>query len=358
MSEREVLEGLGWGPWFEQALADSGGGAVGEIGRVQAQHRGGLEVRTATGAVMATVTGKHMRGWQGAELPIVGDWVVVELAPGGAVVRRLVPRRSKLARRAAGGGVDEQPLVANVDVALLVTGLDGDFSPRRLERYLMMAREGGVRPVIALTKADLCDDVATPRAQAEAVAPGVQVLTLSTLRGEGVEEIRALVSPGETMVLLGSSGVGKSTLTNALLGRDELGVREVRSDGKGRHTTTHRHLVAMPGGGVLIDTPGMRELGVLGNDEQAFEAFGDLDALVGSCRFSDCQHRAEPGCAVRAAVEAGQVPAERLRSYLALRAEAAWVEGQQELRNRLEGKANARRLTRALREVVRRKGRG
>lgn len=349
---------LGWGPALAEAFEGLGEGERGEAGRVRAQHRGGYEIHTARGVVMTTVSGKTMRGWAGAELPIVGDWVTIErLQPEGAVVRAILPRRGKLARRAAGGGVEEQAIVANVDVALLVTALDDDFSPRRLERYAMMAREGGVRPVIALTKADLCADPSPQIAQAREVSPGIEVVTLSVRQGEGLDAVRALVGRGETMVLLGSSGVGKSTLLNALVGRSEAATNEVRADGKGRHTTTHRHLVPMPGGGVLIDTPGMRELGVLTGDEQAFETFGELDALVARCRFNDCQHQKEPGCALRAALESGAVTGERVGAYLKMQAEAAWVEAQRDLRARIEGKNRSKRMSRELSAALRRKGR-
>jgi ribosome biogenesis GTPase len=354
---RPLLTALGWGPSFEEALgplADT----PGELGRVQAQHRGGYEILTEQGLLPAIVEGKTMRGWEGASLPIVGDWVLVErLAAGGAVVRAILPRRSKLARRAAGGGIEEQALVANVEIALVVTSLEGDFSPRRLERYTMMAREGGVTPVIALSKADLCPDPAPRIAEAQAAAPGARVLLLSARQGEGVDAVRGLLREGETLVLLGSSGVGKSTLLNALLGREEIEVGEVRADGKGRHTTTHRHLVQMPGGGVLIDTPGMRELGVLAAEEQAFDAFEDLDALIEQCRFSDCQHRNEPGCALQGAIAAGQVTEERLRAYLKMRAEADWVAAQRDARARQEAKGRAKKLSREVNAALRRKGR-
>lgn len=356
LSQPELV-GLGWDAFFEGAL-----GAVedipGALGRVQAQHRGGYEILTTEGVLPAIVEGKTMRGWEGASLPIVGDWVLVErLAAGGAVVRAILPRRSKLARRAAGGGIDEQALVANVDIAMVVTSFEGDFNPRRLERYMMMAREGGVTPVIALSKADLCADPAAQIEAAHGAAPGVLVLPLSTFRGEGVEAIRGLVQAGKTVVLLGSSGVGKSTLLNALLGREELGVGEVQADGRGRHTTTHRHLVRLPGGGVLIDTPGMRELGVLAAEEQAFDAFDDLDALIERCRFSDCQHRNEPGCAVQAALADGSLPEKRLQAFVRMRAEADWVASQRDARARMEAKGKARKQSREITATLRRKGR-
>lgn len=351
------LAPLGWGPFFEEALAALAG-TPGEVGRVRAQHRGGYEVQTGQRVLPAVVSGKTMRGWEGAELPLVGDWVIVEeLASGGAVVRAMLPRKSKLSRRAAGGGVEEQSIVANVDVALLVTSLDQDFSPRRLERYAMVAHEGGARAVVVLTKADLCPDPAPFVAQAAAVVPGGRVIVVSAVDGRGLDELRALASSGETLVLLGSSGVGKSTITNALLGRGELSTCDVRSDGKGRHTTTHRHLVPLPGGGVLIDTPGMRELGVMASEEQAFEAFGEVEALTHQCRFSDCQHRREPGCALRLAVEAGTLAPERAAAYLKMLAEAAWVSAQQSARGRSESKARQRAGSKLVAEALKRKGR-
>lgn len=334
---------LGWHASFEASLP-SLESIPGELGRVQAQHRGGYEILTIDGSLPAIVEGKTMRGWEGASLPIVGDWVLVErLSAGGAVIRAILPRRSKLARRAAGGGIEEQAIVANVDFALVLTSVEGDFNPRRIERYVMMAREGGVTPILALSKVDLCTNLQPLITEAQEAAPEVQVLLLSVLQEASIEAVRSLVGEGETMVLLGSSGVGKSTLLNALLGRDEIEVKEVRADGKGRHTTTHRHLVPLPGKGVLIDTPGMRELGVLAIEEQAFDAFQDLDELVQQCRFSDCQHRNEPGCAVQSALKEGSVTQERFRAYLGMRAEAAWVAAQREARSRPDARRRGSR---------------
>lgn len=352
-----TLQRLGWRDFFEQSLprfAD----VPGVLGRVRAQHRGGYEVACERGHLPAIVEGKTMRGWDGASLPIVGDWVLVEqLSAGGAVIRALLPRFSKLARRAAGGGIEEQSLVANVDLALIVTSLEQDFSPRRIKRYVMMAREGGVSPVLALSKVDLCPDPLPAIEQARAAAPGAPVLLLSTLQLQGVDAVRSLLHEGQTMVLLGSSGVGKSTLLNALLGRQEIAVGEVRSDGKGRHTTTHRHLVPLEGVGVMIDTPGMRELGVLAQDEQALDAFEDLDTLMEACRFSDCQHRNEPGCAIQGAIQSGELPLERFQAYQKMKAEADWVAAQRDARARADSKGKTRRLSRELQATLRRKGR-
>lgn len=352
----EAMRGLGWRPALGEALRGLGA-VAGEVGRVRSQHRGGYEVETEAGVRLAAVPGKTMRGWQGAELPMVGDWVLVEVPPSGwSVVRAILPRWSRLARRAAGSETEEQGLVANVDVALVVTGLDGDLNLRRLERYAMMCHEGGVPMVVALSKIDLVDDPAAAVAQVQAGLPGVEVLTLSVPRGLGVEAVRGRLGPGVTMVMVGSSGVGKSTLLNELIGRDAEATNGVRWDGRGRHTTTRRHLLAVPGGGVIIDTPGMRELGVLA-DEQSIDEYAELEGLIGGCRYSDCQHGNEPGCVIQAAVAAGEVTRERLATYLALRAEAARVEHERSSRSRADERAQGRRMTRALRSSQRLKGR-
>jgi len=239
----------------------------------------------------------------------------------------VLPRRGALVRLAAGSGHRSQVLAANVDLVLLLCGLDGDFNPRRVERALVAVAESGARPVVVLNKADACDALDERRRDMEAAAPGVPVLAISALTGAGVEPLAALITAGSTVVLLGSSGVGKSTLANRLLGQETQATAEVRAhDSRGRHTTTHRALFVLPGGGVLIDTPGLRELRLLAEPEAASQAFTDLESLAAGCRFADCGHAREPGCAVRAAVEEGALDAARLASYRKLQAELRHLE--------------------------------
>jgi len=253
---------------------------------------------------------------RGGARPVVGDWV--DLSPDG-VVLALRPRRTRLARRAPGGQDVEQVIAANVDVAFVATAADGDVNERRLERYLALVRDGGVEPVILLTKADACVDLGVERARVRSVAPGVDIVAVSVETGEGVAEVARRMAHGPqgacVAALLGSSGVGKSTLVNRLLGESRQKVGDLRGDGKGRHTTTRREMVMLPGGGMLLDMPGMRELGLIDAAEGLGEAFAEVSALAEGCRFRDCKHEKEPGCALRSALEAGAVDPQRLASW-------------------------------------------
>jgi len=335
------LDLLGWdgdlagqfAPW-----ADAGH----RPGRVLAAHRGGELVATAAGELLAQATGRlrHLAGPSVAALPAVGDWVAVR----DDRIHAVLPRRTAVTRRMPGSATVEQVLAANVDLVIVVVAPGRDANPRRVERLLALAWESGAQPVVVLGRADLCPDwgtdVATELAGLAAVALGVQVLALSCYTGQGVDEIAALLAPGRTAVLLGSSGVGKSTLVNRLAGRDLLATGEIRDDGKGRHTTTTRQLVVLAGGGLVIDTPGLRELGLWANRRGpgnpdgvprsvgagTAAAFDDVAALAAECRFDDCQHRTEPGCAVLAALEDGRLPAERFSAWEKLQRELAWVE--------------------------------
>jgi ribosome biogenesis GTPase len=256
-----------------------------------------------------------------ADLPAVGDWVAVRPQPGGrAVIHAVLPRRTAFVRKAAGASVEAQVVAANVDTVFLVSGLDGDFNPRRLERARLLAWESGATPVVVLNKADLCDDVGARLREVEAL--GVPVAVVSAASGLGLHALQAWLAPGRTVALLGSSGVGKSTLTNRLLGQERQATRDVRAgDDRGRHTTTRRELIALPGGALLLDTPGLREFALWGDEAGLRASFDDVDDLARGCAFSDCSHAREPRCAVRAAVAEGRLPTERLQSWFKLRAE-------------------------------------
>lgn len=286
-----------------------------EPGRVAAVHRGAIDVHTATGLVRTGLPGRMFH--DGTDLA-VGDWV--GLADG--VVRTVLPRRSALVRNAAGRATSTQTLAANVDVAFVVSSLGPDLEPRRLERYLVTIWSSGAEPELVLTKADRLDDPWPLVAEVEAVAPGVPVHVVSAVTGQGCDRLRARIEPGRTAILLGSSGVGKSTLVNRFAGAELMDTGETREDDdEGRHTTSHRELLLLPGGGIVIDTPGLRELQLSDTAAGFDETFADVDELAASCRFSDCAHEAEPGCAVLAAVEAGTLAPDRLASWRKLQRE-------------------------------------
>jgi ribosome biogenesis GTPase len=259
-----------------------------------------------------------------AAMPVVGDWVAARVVgPGQAIVDAVLPRRTLFSRRAAGRREDQQPIAANIDLVFLVCGLDGDFNLRRLERYLTLAAESGARPVVVLNKSDVCEDLAGRIEETAAVAGSAPIVACSAHTGEGLAALDGFLAPGRTIALLGSSGVGKSTLVNRFVGEERLRTNEVReSDSRGRHTTTHRELVVLPRGGALIDTPGMRELQLWASEESVDAAFDDIAAIAAACRFRDCTHTSEQGCAVRAAVAAGSIGEERMESYRKLLKEA------------------------------------
>jgi ribosome biogenesis GTPase len=288
-----------------------------------------------------------------SELPAVGDWVVVRQRPAderGSIVA-VLPRRSRFSRRMAGNVTDEQVVAANVNVLFIVMALDQDYSVRRLERYLLLARESGAAPVVLLTKPDIADDAAARVAEVQAIAGDTPVHVLNPKAGEGIDQINHYLTRGRTGALLGSSGVGKTTIINRLLGSDTRRTRDVRrADSKGRHTTTNRELVVLPNGGLLIDTPGMRELQLWDVSSAVRETFDDIEALAGACHFTDCAHRDEPRCAVKAAVTEGTLAADRLESYLRLQDELAVLERQQDERALLEEKRRGRIGAKAMRQ--------
>ena len=315
-------------------------------GRVVAAHRAAYDVQTAGEVVRTRLPGRLMH--ESAEVA-VGDWV--GLADG--LIRAVLPRRSAIVRKSAGLTSQAQTLAANVDVAFIVTSLGPDLEPRRIERYLVTVWESGASPEVVLTKADRMEDPWQLVAEVEAVALGVPVHVVSSVSGQGVEALRARVGEGATAVLIGSSGVGKSTLVNRWVGRELMAVKETRvDDDEGRHTTSHRELIVLPGGGVVIDTPGIREL-QLWDSGGMEEAFSDVEELAAACRFGDCSHNTEPGCAVKAALESGELPAERHASWLKLQRELRSIAIRADARLRREEKRKWQLRTRDARTRTR-----
>ncbi|HRE61387.1 MAG TPA: ribosome small subunit-dependent GTPase A [Micropepsaceae bacterium] len=322
-----MLKNYGWTPSRQRALA-SLAAPEHHPARVTIQHRGRYEIVCDDGHYAATLAGRLMHEAGEGALPVTGDFVAVSLRPSerAATIHAVLPRETVFARKEAGGNA-RQIVAANVDVAFLVMAMNADFNPRRLERYLALARESGARPLVLLTKSDLAGDGAAQIDAVRAIAHGVTVLALSAVTGDGVDAVANEILPGETAVVLGSSGAGKSTLVNALLGEARMVTQAISAHlDKGRHTTTHRELALLPSGGLILDTPGMRELGLTDASAGIDAAFADIAALAVQCRFRDCTHEREPGCAVQAAIEAGDLATARLKSMRKLAREAARFE--------------------------------
>jgi len=343
------LESLGWDASFADAFRPFEQDGLAPA-RVAVEHRSEYVVYAEDGELRAELAGRLRHG---DEHPAVGDWVAVALrtAEGRATIQAVLPHRSAFVRKVARSETKPQVVAANVDVVFVVCGLDTNYSARRIERYLTLAWESGAQPVVLLTKADLCDEVEARVYEIESVAFGVPVHSVSAPHGDGVETVRAYVPAGRTAALLGSSGVGKSTLVNTLVGEELLATREIREDGRGRHTTTHRQLVPLPHGGLVLDTPGMRELQLWDADEGLHTAFADVDALAAECRFADCAHRHEPGCAVRAALADGALDVERFESWQKLRRELEWLARRQDGLARSEARKERARFARSMRKT-------
>lgn len=323
------LDLLGWNESFSahfQALVHPGAIPA----RVSLQHKHAYQLLTHSGNLEGICTGRLLHQSPSAtELPVVGDWVAAHLRPGErtADIHTVLPRQTAFVRRAAGPRTEPQILAANIDTAFLVMALDGNFNLRRLERLLTMTWESGATPVVVLNKLDLCPDIPAARDTVATCARGADVITISALHHTGFDELHARIHPGRTVAVLGSSGVGKSTLVNRLLGEDRQRTGARRDDNSlGRHITVHRELLPLPSGALIIDTPGLREVGMWDADEGISETFADIVDLAGQCRFSDCTHRTEPGCAILEALKHGDLDPDRLRAWQKLAREREWLE--------------------------------
>jgi ribosome biogenesis GTPase / thiamine phosphate phosphatase len=339
------LHDLGWDDGFAAALQLHDNCIP---GRVSAQHRGEYDVLTEAGELRAHVSGRlRHEASSGTDLPAVGDWVALR----DGVIHGVLPRRSAFLRKVNLGAAEAQVLAANLDSIFVVTGLDDDFSPRRIERYLTLAWESGATPALVLTKADLCADPLGRLLEAEGVAMGVSVHMVSNLTGEGIDELASYLAPARTVALLGSSGVGKSSLANRLLGTEAQATKTLAEDGTGRHTTTARQLFRLPGGALLVDTPGLREVQLWDADDGIEQAFAEIDELAAGCRFNDCAHMREPGCAVQEAIDEGRLPRERLQSYRALQRELARLARKQDARLRSDERKKRAAFAKSLRKA-------
>ncbi|QUW23466.1 ribosome small subunit-dependent GTPase A [Sporosarcina sp. Marseille-Q4063] len=299
-------------------------------GRITLEHKKMYRVITTEGEWLSVCSGSmQYEATERKDFPAVGDWVAVEKMPGEerGIIHAILPRTSLFSRKVAGMTIAEQIIAVNIDIVFLVMSMNNDFNARRLERYLVAAYDSGATPIVVLTKKDMCDDTSFYIEVAQNIALGAEIFAVSNVTGEGIDELTALLKNNKTAALLGSSGVGKSSIMNAICGSEMMAVQGIREDdAKGRHTTTHRELIKIPTGGILIDTPGMREFQLWDNNESLDSGFQDINDLANNCKFIDCQHNNEPGCAIQNALSTGELAEDRYSSYLKLQKELAFLD--------------------------------
>lgn len=350
------LKDYGWNESYKvkwERLIDASKVKKSIPGRVTLEHKRMYRVVTAEGEWLSVCSGTMQYVAEDRrDFPAVGDWVAIEKMPGEerGIIHAILPRTSLFSRKAAGLTIVEQIIAVNIDIVFLVMSMNKDFNPRRLERYLVAAYDSGATPVVVLTKKDVCDNPTHYIEEARNIALGADVFAVSNITGEGIGELTALLVGGKTAALLGSSGVGKSSLTNAICGGETMVVQDIRDDDdKGRHTTTHRELVKIPGGGVLIDTPGMREFQLWDNSESLDSGFKDVETFTKLCKFNDCQHNHEPGCAVQEALATGALLGDRYASYLKLQKELAFLERKMDAAAQAEERNKWKKITKSMR---------
>lgn len=351
------LESYGWNSLHEEHFTEK----IKELnsvhyvpGRVTLEHKRMYRVVTAAGEWLSVCSGSmEYEATERRDFPAVGDWVIVEKMPGEkrGIIHSILPRTSLFSRKVAGSAIEEQLIATNVDFAFLVMSMNKDFNIRRLERYLVATYDSGAVPIVVLTKKDISEDPAHYMEEARMIAFGTEVYQVSSVTREGIDQLQALLKDGKTAALLGSSGVGKSSLTNALLDDEKMSVQHIRQDDdKGRHTTTHRELFTLPSGGIIIDTPGMREFQLWDNSESLDSGFKDIESLAANCKFNDCQHSQEPGCAVQHALSTGDLTDERYASYRKLQKELLYIEQKTNQQARKQAQDKRKNISKHLRK--------
>jgi ribosome biogenesis GTPase / thiamine phosphate phosphatase len=335
------LRKIGWDNYFEEKFKEFTDRGF-EVGRISSEHKSLYKLFTEKGEISGEISGKmRFLAEESGAYPAVGDWVVINIINGEdrAIIHDILPRKSKFSRKEAGSITKEQIAASNVDTVFLVNSLNEDFNLRRIERYLIVAWESGAVPVIILSKADLCEDLDEKLRSVEKIAVGVEIHTISSFRREGLDALNKYFEKNKTVVLLGSSGVGKSTLINELIGETIMETKEISSmNSKGKHTTTYRQLIVLPQGGVVIDTPGMRELQLWDGNEGISGTFEDIEGIAGECYFADCKHQKEPNCAIKKALNDGSLSPERFENYKKLLKEIKFIEAKQRILERNSSK--------------------